>query len=281
MSQVRCDTHFARKLHRCLPLCFKYDSSSRGRLVFYETMLPCLSLPTPPRLTTTRQKACEYSWGLPIQDYPLLADGDFDVVICSDLLYDPIGWEPLLASLRQLTARRGRLGQRRGWETRPSLPPPAAAASAAPPPAVAYLAHRIRNAQEREFFSLLLPGGGGGGPGGGDKAGEGSGAELGQHENGLEEDRSRVPSFTCRKLEGEAPQRETWAEGERAGLGGGYPFVRCRPEGEGGTAPVWRRGCFPDVALYELSPIQAVGRAQRFDCVNATTVAGTERAKIT
>ncbi len=243
------------------PLCQKYEASSVGRLVLNETMLPCLFPPTPLRLTTTRQKACEYSWGLPVREYPLLAGGDFDVVICSDLLYDPTGWEPILASLRQLTARREGSGQRGGWEARPSLPPSAlaAAASAAPPAAVVFLAHRTRNAQEREFFSLLLPGGGGGADGGG-RTGGGSGAEGGHHENGPEKDKRQVPSFTCRRLEGGAPQREAWIEGEGAGSGGGHPCVRGRPEGgEGGPQPVWRRGRFPDVALYELSPIQAVG----------------------
>ncbi|CAN0300961.1 unnamed protein product, partial [Laminaria digitata] len=74
-------------------------------------------------------KVQEYDWGSPVRDLPSLSRGDFDVVLCSDLLYDPAGWGPLTESLRQLTGGDGG--------------------------SVVYIAHRTRNAQEREFFCTL------------------------------------------------------------------------------------------------------------------------------
>lgn len=143
-------------------------------------------------------------------------------MICSDLLYDPAGWELLLESLRQLlTAGGGRQRQlsRRGAAGGGSSPTPPSAA-----PAVVYLAHRTRNPQESEFFDALLGMGGG----------RGSAAEA---SGGGEGDEEGVLSFRYRRLSEE-------------GVGG------CRREGcQGGL--VWRGGCFPDVALYELSPVFA------------------------
>ncbi|CAN0458753.1 unnamed protein product, partial [Ectocarpus sp. 12 AP-2014] len=93
-------------------------------------------------------------WGSPVGHHPALSQGGgFDVVICSDLLYDPAGWEPLLESLRQLLAapgeRQRQPARRRGAAGAGSSPTPPSA------PAVVYLAHRTRNPQESEFFDAL------------------------------------------------------------------------------------------------------------------------------
>lgn len=118
----------------------------------------------------------EYKWGSPIQDRPALARGNFDVIICSDLIFDPAEWEALRESLSQLGGKNN---------------------------FVVYLAHRTRNVQEREFFSTL-------------------------------------EGFRCRKLEGRG--------GGQAEACRGYEGL-LRLDGV-----LWRPGCFPDVALYELSP---------------------------
>ena len=154
-----------------------------------------------------------------------------------------------MASLRQLTARaRGELG-RRGGKARPSPPPPAAAASSSTPlPAVAYLAHRTRNVQEADFFFLLQSSGGAGADGGGRAGGRSAAGKDHDDEEGAEGDKEETSSFRCRKLVGGVPRREAWVD------------RRSEEDGAGGL--VWRRGCFPDVALYEISPIDAVGGAQ-------------------
>lgn len=65
----------------------------------------------------------EYAWGSPATALP----EHVDVVLCSDLLYDPAGWGALVTSLRELAARG----------------------------AVIYLAFRLRNPLELGFFELL------------------------------------------------------------------------------------------------------------------------------
>lgn len=141
----------------------------------------------------------EYDWGSPVRDLPCLALGNFDVILCSDLLYDPTGWGPLMESLRQLTGGDG---------------------------SVVYIAHRTRNVQEREFFSAF--------------------------ERGAES-KDGQSFFRCRKLLVEEGGGTGLRE-ERQGQGQGQ-------EGSGscsGGGVLWGRGYFPDVALYELSPIRPV-----------------------
>ncbi|CAM9697567.1 unnamed protein product, partial [Ectocarpus fasciculatus] len=168
-------------------------------------------------------EACEYDWGSPVGHHPALArGGGFDIVICSDLLYDPAGWEPLLESLRQLSRLRGAAAGGGSSPTPPLLAP-----------AVVYLAHRTRNPQETEFFDALLLGQEG--------RGRGSAAEASRGSPSPEAGEEGVLSFRCRKISEE-------------GVGGS------RHEGclGGGEGLVWSwGGCFPDVALYELSPVFA------------------------
>ncbi|CAM9385138.1 unnamed protein product [Ectocarpus sp. 6 AP-2014] len=173
-------------------------------------------------------EACEYDWGSPVGHHPALSrGGGFDFVICSDLLYDPAGWEPLLESLRQLLAAAG------GRQRQPARGRGAAGAGSSPTapsaPAVVYLAHRTRNPQESEFFDALL----------GQEGGRGPAAEASRRGDPPEGGEEGVLSFRCRRLPEE-------------GVGG------CHDEGcRGGEGLVWRGGCFPDVALYELSPVFA------------------------
>ncbi|CAB1103705.1 unnamed protein product [Ectocarpus sp. CCAP 1310/34] len=173
-------------------------------------------------------EACEYDWGSPVGHHLALSQGGgFDVVLCSDLLYDPAGWEPLLESLRQLLAAAGERQRqptrRRGAAGAGSSPTPP------PAPAVVYLAHRTRNPQESEFFDVLL----------GQEGGRGPAAEASQRGGPREGCEEGVLSFRCRRLSDE------WVGG-------------CHDEGcRGGEGLVWRGGCFPDIALYELSPVFA------------------------
>lgn len=200
-------------------------------------------------------KACEYRWGAPIRNHPLLARGGFDVVICSDLLYDPVGWEPLLASLRQLVAGGARGGGRGAGATTPKV----------------YLAHRTRNAQERGFFAMLREGGRG--------SADSRASEGGEEEEEKEEGWSW--SWLCRRRSAggheqehqhqQEPQqqreereggemyvggRSGGGEKEVDGSGGGSCSPSWSSSVEGGRGLLWRRGCFPDVALYELSQIR-------------------------
>lgn len=125
-----------------------------------------------------------------MRDQTALAHGDFDMIICSDVLYDPAEWEAHRKSLDELGGSDG---------------------------SVAYLAHRTRNIQEGQFFA------------------------------GLGKENSHGKSFRARRLLGEGEERVLgWRRG---------------PEKEGGRdqaeGVMWGRRCFPDVALYELSPVFA------------------------
>ncbi|CAN0528618.1 unnamed protein product, partial [Scytosiphon promiscuus] len=100
--------------------------------------------------------ACEYNWGSPIEDHPTLARGNFDVVILSDLLYDPAAWEPLLTSLRQLTARRSGQKTEQPERRHRRRRRRSSSLSVAAGTAAVYLAHRKRNAQEHQFFEALV-----------------------------------------------------------------------------------------------------------------------------
>lgn len=204
------------------------------------------------------KKACEYNWGSPIQTHPHLARGDFDVIICSDLLYDPAGWEPLLESLRLLTAtttgRRQHQRHEAGGQTSTSS-------------AVVYLAQRTRNVQEREFFAKLLETEGSGADKRADAGGRDSSSSITTQEGfeGEEEDDKReIVSFRCRELlEGGSEEEEEWIDGrsQKVEAEGAEvdvsSTVRNCSAGIGGGGLMWRRGCFPDIALYELSPVRA------------------------
>lgn len=72
-----------------------------------------------------RPRAVEHMWGSTGGD--LLADSH-DVVVLSDVVYDPEGYEPLVASLRALAKLPGTL---------------------------VLMAHRSRNPKEHQFFELL------------------------------------------------------------------------------------------------------------------------------
>lgn len=192
---------------------------------------PASSPPRPLNVPPKHGKVCEYEWGSPIQNHTFLARGDFDVVICSDLLYDPVGWKPLLASLRQLVARAKDGGE-----------------------STVYLAHRTRNAQEHGFFAMLQEGS------------QGDADAGGTDERG-------VSSWSCRGLSGGGQQQEPQQQqqqGKETCVGGGRSEEEKEGDGVGGSSVrgsvggvrereglLWRRGCFPDVALYELSPIRA------------------------
>lgn len=192
-------------------------------------------LRSPPPPLTTWEQACEYVWGSPIQSHAFLARGDFDVVICSDLLYDPVGWEPLLSSLRQLAASAKGVG---GAE-----------------PAV-YLAHRTRNAQEHGFFAMLREGrGDADGNEGWSWSCRGLSGGGGEQQPQSQQQQQREEGGEEKHVGG--GRREDHREG--GGVGGGCSeqgSVECAREGERLS---WRRGCFPDVALYELSPIRVGG----------------------
>lgn len=141
-----------------------------------------------------KKKVEEYNWGSPVRDNPALARGRFDIILCSDLFYDPADWEALRESLYQLWALNG---------------------------TIVYLAHRTRNIQEQEFFALL---------------------ERGER-NGKR--------FRCRKLltgsrHGNSSSSGNNVRGDWGETGGG-------DDGGCRERVLWRRGCFPDVALYELS----------------------------
>jgi predicted nicotinamide N-methyase len=76
---------------------------------------------------STRYTASAYSWGDPVDPLRTFCDG-FDVVVASDVVYDPGGYAPLVASLALLLAAPG---------------------------TVAILAHRHRHPENQRFFDLL------------------------------------------------------------------------------------------------------------------------------
>lgn len=118
----------------------------------------------------------------------------FDVIVCSDLVYDPAEWPALRQSLSLLG----------GDNT------------------VVYLTHRKRNVQENDFFDIL----------GCDRASED--ADRGYRYRRL------FPSAGARN-------GKDGRGGSGAILAGDQELPGFDIEIEG----VWRRGCFPDVTLYE------------------------------
>lgn len=128
------------------------------------------------------RKVEEYTWGSPTRDRQALARGKFDVIIASDLLFDPAYWSSLKESFSMLVGGSS---------------------------SVIYLAHRMRNVQESEFFSSL-------------------------------------EGFQCRRVlfRGERGQDSEDVNG-------------CW------NRPRLKAGYFPDVALYEIRPIDFIADATK------------------
>lgn len=124
------------------------------------------------------RKVEEYTWGSPTRDRQALARGKFDVIIASDLLFDPACWSSLKESFSMLIGGSS---------------------------SVIYLAHRMRNVQECEFFSSL-------------------------------------EGFQCRRLSFRGDRGQDSAED----FNGCWDRTRLKT------------GYFPDVALYEVRPVDFV-----------------------
>lgn len=123
--------------------------------------------------------------------------------------------------------------------------------------------------QEREFFAKLLEGAGASAGADAGKGGSSSSTTEEGSEAGDEgDDESQVLYFRCRELlEGGREQEEQIdgrnEEEEAAEKAGGSSPARDGAAEIKGGGVLWRRGCFPDIALYELSPIRAATSVAR------------------
>lgn len=184
-----------------------------------------------------REKVVEYVWGSPLHNQPGLCGGNFDIIICSDLLYDPAGWDLLKKSLRRLIkSGRDEVKESCAEEGKPGT-------GDRNEGGVIYLAHRIRNPQERDFFTSL-------------KA---------RDEDGT--------TFTCRMLfSGGERTRPPVEMGTVGGASRHDKNLRVDGSDREEDAVSWVGiGDFPDITLYELSLVRPVGGGSARVCTDEAT----------